>query len=209
VSRSAGALRVPILLDDIIPKLGARPAEIRPVVPKRHASVAMILEAGADEPTVLLLERARRHNDPWSGQIALPGGRRDPCDRDEQAVAVRETREEIGVELSAAHCVGRLDDLEGRRGGTSEGMVISCFVYAFEEAVATTLNHEVAAVARLPLSHFVDAGNHVHVDWREETSRRFPGVRLGARDPRVVWGLTYRFLHQFFDRLGHRLPEGG
>src|SRR5690606_20299703 len=103
VSRSAGALRVPILLDDIIPKLGARPAEIRPVVPKRHASVAMILEAGAEEPTVLLLERARRHNDPWSGQIALPGGRRDPCDRDEQAVAVRETREEIGVELSAAH----------------------------------------------------------------------------------------------------------
>src|SRR5690606_40751986 len=57
---------------------------------------------------------------PWSGQIALPGGRRDPCDSDEQAVAVRETREEIGVELPAAHCVGRLDDLEGRRGGTSE-----------------------------------------------------------------------------------------
>ncbi len=184
----------------------------RPVVhavePALHAAVAMILEPVGDEHSVLFIERARKNGDPWSGQMAFPGGRREPRDADEQAVAVRETLEEIGVALEPGHYIGRLDDLKGRTGGTSEGMVISCFVYALDEAVPVRPNYEVAAVERVPVSRLVDRGNRVEVDWRAE-NRRFPGIRVDKHDPRVVWGLTYRFLYQFFNRLGHDLPVDG
>lgn len=196
----------------VVDSLRIRSALDRPTLVKcpddarRHASVAMIIEPGQPDPSILFIERAQRPGDPWSGQIAFPGGRRELRDPDEQAVAVRETTEEIGVVLDPSHCLGRLDDLEGRRGGSSEGMVISCFVYVLDSWVEPCPNHEVAAVARLPFSHLIDHGNRVRVQWREGGDREFPGIRFGDRDPRVVWGLTYRFLQQFFERLGHRLP---
>jgi 8-oxo-dGTP pyrophosphatase MutT (NUDIX family) len=188
--------------------LGTPPAEIHPVAPERHASVALILEPGPAEAglSMLFIERARKEGDPWSGQIAFPGGRREPGDADAEAVAIRETEEEVGIDLAAASRLGRLDDLKGRHGGTSAGMVISCFVYALDGPASPRINHEVAAVARLPLGHLVDPRHRVEVDWREAVGTRFPGIRFGERDPRVVWGLTYRFLVRFFARIGHRLP---
>lgn len=196
-------------LSRIIDALSRVPPIIHPAAPERHAAVAMIIEPQRSGYSVLFIERARKENDPWSGQIAFPGGRREPVDDDERAVAVRETAEEIGVMLNPSQCVGRLDDLKGRHGGKSEGMVISCFVYALDAPATVRPNYEVAAVARLPFDHLVDHCWRTEVEWREGGDRRFPGIRFGEDDPRVVWGLTYRFLCGFFGRLGHRLPEGG
>ena len=201
--------RDPIDLNRLKSALDRHSPSVHPVDPRLHAAVAMILEPAGDEHSLLFIERARKNGDPWSGQIAFPGGRRESQDPDEQAVAVRETREEIGVVLEPGQCIGRLDDLKGRTGGTSEGMVISCFVYVLDAPAEVQPNEEVAAVARLPVSHLVDDGNRVEVDWRHVENRRFPGIRFGERDPRVVWGLTYRFLHQLFTRLGHDLPAEG
>ncbi len=184
------------------------PAQIHPVVPERHASVALILErgSGGNGLSMLFIERAHKPGDPWSGQIAFPGGRREPGDADAEAVAIRETGEEVGIDLSLAARIGRLDDLKGRHGGTSAGMVISCFVYVLDGPATTRPNHEVAAVARLPLGHLVDPRHRVEVRWREAAGTRFPGIRFGDDDPRVLWGLTYRFVVRFFDRIGHALP---
>src|SRR2546422_8887368 len=63
---------------------------------------------------ILLIRRAERADDPWSGQIALPGGRYGAGDLDLEATAVRETREETGVDLSGAERLGGLDDLYPR-----------------------------------------------------------------------------------------------
>jgi 8-oxo-dGTP pyrophosphatase MutT (NUDIX family) len=208
VTRALDGAR-PITISSIVDSLRGRSPTVHRVPIERHASVAMILEPGEREHSVLFIERARKKTDPWSGQIAFPGGRREPVDVDECAVAVRETREEIGIALEESQYVGRLDDLKGRHGGTSEGMVISCFVYALEAIAEVSPNYEVAAVARLPLSHLVEPGNIVMVDRYEGREVRFPGIRFGGRDTRVVWGLTYRFLRQFLGMLGHRLPEGG
>ena len=181
--------------------------EVHPAPPERHASVALILESGPGPGySMLFIERARKAGDPWSGQIAFPGGRREPSDADAEAVAVRETREEIGIDLQRAVRIGRLDDLKGRHGGTSEGMVISCFVYALDGPVKTNLNHEVAAVASVALEHLVDPGARVEVEWQGAGRQRFPGIRFPRGDTRVVWGLTYRFLTRFFSRAGFALP---
>lgn len=57
------------------------------------------------DPELLFIQRAGRVGDPWSGHTALPGGKRDPEDADDLAAAIRETREEIGLDLETAQCL--------------------------------------------------------------------------------------------------------
>ena len=72
-----------------------------------RAAVAMIFREVEDEPEILLIRRADREGDPWSGHIAFPGGRVDPTDISTQATAERETLEEIGLDLQKhGRCVG-------------------------------------------------------------------------------------------------------
>ncbi|KAI1309940.1 hypothetical protein EDD11_003955 [Mortierella claussenii] len=66
-------------------------------------------------PEVLFIERATRKTDRWSGHVALPGGKREEADEDDQETAARETLEEIGLDLSDLaqfRCLGALDDRE-------------------------------------------------------------------------------------------------
>lgn len=64
------------------------------------------------DPEILFIKRAARTGDRWTGHIALPGGKRDPEDADDQATSIRETMEEIGLDLDASHClfVGNLPE---------------------------------------------------------------------------------------------------
>lgn len=57
------------------------------------------------DPEILFIKRAGRAGDRWSGHTALPGGKRDPEDADDCAAAIRETREEIGIDLDSAECL--------------------------------------------------------------------------------------------------------
>ena len=173
-----------------------------------HAAVALIIEpAGKDHWSILFIERATRKGDPWSGQIAFPGGRRERHDVDSEAVALRETEEEIGIRINERSVIGRLDDLPGRHGGTSAGMVISCFVYMLDHVADIRVNNEVKSVVRVPVDHLLDINNYVNVLWAKQQEICYPGISFGDDDKHIVWGLTYRFLRTFFNRLGCRLPE--
>lgn len=57
------------------------------------------------DPEVMFIKRSERKGDRWTSHIALPGGRRDPEDKDDQATAVREAKEEVGIDLSCAHAL--------------------------------------------------------------------------------------------------------
>lgn len=52
------------------------------------------------DPEVLFIKRATRKGDRWTGHIALPGGKRDPEDEDDLSTAIRETSEEIGLDMT-------------------------------------------------------------------------------------------------------------
>ena len=92
--------------------LSARPsARVAEAVAAR-AAVALILREGARGLEILFIRRAEHPHDPWSGQMAFPGGRAEPGEEDLRATAVRETAEEIGVDLeTAAQCLGILDEV--------------------------------------------------------------------------------------------------
>ena len=171
----------------------------------------MILRAAdASDPAsteVLFIERARHEKDPWSGHMAFPGGRVDPADDHVRAAAERETFEEVGLDLGAARHIGRLDDLPGRGAARDHGLVISGHVYIWEgEAELAVEISEVQQAFWFPLLQMHDTERHVPHTY-PGAEMEFPGILVGEPGRHVVWGLTYRFLEEFFGIVGKPLPS--
>jgi 8-oxo-dGTP pyrophosphatase MutT (NUDIX family) len=194
--REALARRTPTLESDRAPD-GTR---------KKRAAVAMILRPARTDgrSEVLFIERARFAGDPWSGHMAFPGGRVESDDDDPRAAAERETLEEVSVSLAGAELLGQLDDLRGRHAGREIPMVISAYVYLCRDPAPLEPNHEVAHAFWFPVSDLLDPARRDHYEIR---GLRFPGVLVGQPGRHVVWGLTYRFLEGFFERLGRPWPD--
>jgi 8-oxo-dGTP pyrophosphatase MutT (NUDIX family) len=178
--------------------LVARLAGRRPVTIARPdgwwAGVAVLLVPDPD--AVLLIRRAERAGDPWSGQMALPGGRLDPADPDLGATAVRETGEEVGIWLDQAALLAQLDDVSPRM-PLPRPVIVRPFLFALPHRPAMRLSEEVASAAWFPLTRFAEPGVFREVDLliRGET-RRFPGYQMGDD---LVWGLTERILTPLLD----------
>src|SRR4026207_855380 len=144
-------LRVATLQDARLRLREYQPVEIPFETGMIAAAVSVLLRDGDDGLETLFIHRAVRVGDRWSGQIAFPGGRRDPAGPDLLTTALRETREEIGVDLSGAERLGVLDDLYPRT-PVLPPVVVRPFVFALTKRPATVLSSEVQDVFWLPLS---------------------------------------------------------
>ncbi len=182
---------------------------LQPAAPAR-AAVAVVLRSGAaGSAELLLIERARKDGDPWSGHMAFPGGRHDPEDLELRVTAERETLEEVGLDLRGGELLGRLDDLEGRHAGRPAGLVISAFVYHLASAAPLRVQRdEVESAFWVPLPLLSEPARRVDYRFRAEIGPlSMPGIRVGDAESHVVWGLTYRFLESFFGLVGRPWPD--
>lgn len=169
-----------------------------------NAAVAVTLAPDARGTSLLLIRRAEREGDPWSGHLSFPGGRMDPSDASLRHAALRETREEVGVDLTGAEPLGQLDDLQG----VAVPIVVSAFVYALEAPRLLVLSDEVREAFWVPLDDLLDSARHVTktFDYQGQ-ALELPAIELGDGGGPPLWGLTYHFLEQFFQLAGRRLPE--
>jgi 8-oxo-dGTP pyrophosphatase MutT (NUDIX family) len=152
----------------------------------------------ADPESVLLIQRAERESDRWSGQLALPGGRWSAGDLDLAATARRETLEEVGVDLADVPLLGSLDDLEPRT-PVLPPIVVRPFVYVIPAPVALTLNLEVAEARWVPLDSFWQPGGYGPIEYRRYgTLVRTVGYRL---EMGILWGMTERILTPLLELL--------
>lgn len=187
------------------------------------AAVAVVLRERGPHAEVLFIERAKHEGDPWSGQMAFPGGRVDAGDTSERATAERETFEEVGLSLEGAEYLGRLDDQEGRPSGPAGALVISAHAFWLEDPGPLVLDEgEVASAFWFAVPDLLDPERHIDYRYpglKESASKqsglnesalkemRFPGIVVGDPDRHVVWGLTYRFLEIFLAEIGCPLPS--
>jgi 8-oxo-dGTP pyrophosphatase MutT (NUDIX family) len=155
-----------------------------------HASVAILLTESDDTPKVLLVKRAAREADPWSGHMAFPGGRRGHGDPDLMATACRETREETGIDLTQCTDIGPLDALYST---VRPDMCIQPFLFSCQDPPAVTLNYELMAHYWVPLEELDRSRGKTKIGQRE-----FPAYLVEGE---AVWGLTYRMLERFFGIL--------
>ena len=169
--------------------LAARVPESQPERDRPGAAVAIVLAPSPD--SLLLIRRAEREGDRWSGQLALPGGRWSPGDRDLAATARRETLEEVGVDLAETPLLGVLDDLEPRT-AVLPPLLVRPFVFELPGRTDLSLNAEVAAAWWVTLEALQRPGVYGPAEFqRYGTLVRTPGYQLEVG---LLWGLTERIL---------------
>lgn len=169
--------------------LAARPPRTVEDPARKLAAVAVVFVPDPD--AVLLIRRAEREGDRWSGQMAFPGGRWSPEDPDLLTTARRETAEEVGVDLAPARLLGRLDD-SAPRSQTLPPIIVSPYVFALDRRQPLAPNHEVAGAVWAPLDELLDPRNYRPFEYESQGARLlFPGYHLEVG---VVWGMTERIL---------------
>lgn len=163
------------------------------------AAVALIFTPGPEGLELCMIRRSDHPDDPWSGHMAFPGGRRDAEDNTSLHTAMRETLEEIGVALEHEDCLGGLSPLRVPYRVSGAAMVIEPFVFCLQEPLKWTSNEEVAGVYFFNLDglrqergrglfEFSHKGESMQLDCIEQQGCR-------------IWGLSLRILDELLQRL--------
>jgi 8-oxo-dGTP pyrophosphatase MutT (NUDIX family) len=182
------------VLTEIRDRLAARtPQEVvRPEA--AQAAVALIAVASGADLELLIIRRAERVGDPWSGQMALPGGRRETADSSLKETAIRETAEEVGVELGREATLGQLDDLHPTTKLLAP-IVVRPFVFGLSKRPFVSANTEVDLHLWAPVRQLRDSERVVDVQVRGAAM----SVPAFLVDPHVIWGMTHRIIKPFLD----------
>lgn len=191
--------------EDRIARIGAAVRARTPSYAERdepywEAAVAMVLRHAPAGPELLFVQRAIVEGDPWSGQIGLPGGRRDPGEPDLLDTVLRETREETGLDLRAqGEVFGPLDELRPRTPALPP-VIVRPYVARLDVVRPLVLSDELAGHFWAPLDAIFDPAN------TRPTRVSGRGVTMWRdaihHDGRVIWGLTERILRMLQGLVG-------
>ena len=194
------------LIRHLVQRLAEREAIDAPIQSdsKFAAVAALIRISETDGAELLFIKRAAIEGDPWSGHVAFPGGRVDVTDVSLADTAVRETREELAIDLAShGKLIGRLDDLAPRSPALPP-IIVRPFVAVVPPTLSFVFStREVADAFWVPISLLRSTEAQTeHLLSRDGTEARFPAYGVGAH---VVWGLTERIVSQLlplFDGAG-------
>jgi 8-oxo-dGTP pyrophosphatase MutT (NUDIX family) len=171
----------------------------------RCAAVAAIVRPSDAGAELLLIRRARDERDPWSGHMALPGGHHERGDPDLVATALRETLEEVGLQLDReAEWIGALERARAV-GGRGPGFEIQPLVFALtrqlQDVELVPNPREVDAIVWARLDDLLLPAAHTSFTYSAGGEpRQFPAFDVNGH---VVWGLTYRILKNLLSVWGH------
>lgn len=166
----------------------------------RHAAVALVLAKGPQGWSLLMMKRAERQGDPWSGHMSFPGGHVEPGDVDHLHAAMREAREEMGLRLKSKSCLGELGAVSSPRvqGGPKKRLV-RAFVFALKEQPELTLNAEASSANWFPLQELLDGvgRGQFEFDWKGK-AMLLPRIDMqGER----IWGMSLGMLDELLERI--------
>lgn len=161
--------------------------------PRGRAAVALVFGGQEHAPSLCFVKRTKRPGERWSGDMAFPGGWISPTDAGAHDAAVREAREEVGLDLHEAAYLGQLDDRPIAYPGVKEVPVLSSFVFYAGPALPALRpdGWETEAAYWISLEHLRRDANRTVVSW---DTRQLPGIRYLDH---VIWGLTLWVFQSF------------
>jgi len=155
-----------------------------------HAAVAILLRERNDDLECFLVKRAEVEGDPWSGDMAFPGGKRCRDDRDLVETASREVLEETAIDLRERSKLGYMKPIYS---SVRTSMKVQPIVYEFDEEPEVSLNYELTRHMWAPLGELVQSKTKEEVKgWNSD---------IYKYDGEVVWGLTFRMLEQLIELI--------
>ena len=169
----------------------------------KRSAVALILRESNKGLEALMIKRADREGDPWSGHMAFPGGRADDIDRNNLHTARRETWEEIGLDTDVhTKFLGRLSDILSRPHSGRKPMVITPYLFTIDQVPDLNINHEVAEVIWVPLEFLADKENRQRMEWKAK--KMTFDLPCYFYQQRRIWGLSLVMLDELVGvvRLG-------
>jgi len=161
------------------------------------AAVSILLRFEGRDLKLLLVKRAENPSDPWSGDMAFPGGKRHAMDGDLWETVVRETLEETGVELCDCRFLGTLDIATSNVAPT---LGVLPFVFFCEETPEIRLSGELVSYIWVSIEQLRRSKGIIPV--KQGTAPAY------GMEGEVVWGLTYRMLESLLHILDMAAGEG-
>ncbi|MBI4917805.1 MAG: CoA pyrophosphatase [Acidobacteria bacterium] len=191
-----------VSLDDVRRALARIEPRAREDVPLgRKAAVAGVFRDRDAGLELLFIRRAEHPKDPWSGNMGWPGGRVDAGDGSPLLTAVRETREELALDLERdADLLGALSERRTHLRVQGVPLAVAAFLFALRGDPVLSPNYEVQETVWVPLSYLLDRSNRGLFVW---TGRGLPlPLPCYRYEGRVIWGLTLGLLDELLDALG-------
>ena len=175
--------------DDLLGLLKSRLTTREPQMAGLRFAAVSVIVRGKAAPSLLLIKRAEHVSDPWSGQISLPGGKAKEGDRALRETAVRETLEEVGIDLaSSAEFIGYARPFRTHNG--TMDVVPSAF--SLTKEVGVRLSEEATSFKWVELKKLVSPGNSS--SYPLDTPGGPVNLPAVVVEDYVVWGLTHRIL---------------
>jgi 8-oxo-dGTP diphosphatase len=151
------------------------------------AAVVILLTCKNNEPAILFVNRVDHPKDPWSGQMALPGGKKELKDSTLKNTVIRETQEEVGINLKKCQFLGVLYTENSVVKPDME--ILPFVVYCKEKPVVHVNTHELKEAVWISIPELVQNQKMAILPLGE-----FPAFVVKEY---TIWGVTYRIMKQF------------
>ena len=165
-----------------------------------YASVAVIFNI---EEKILFIKRPENPNDPYSGHVAFPGGKKKKDDENLLFTAIREANEEVGIDLkNDARIIGELDQLKPLN-PDGPRYIVTPFLAVLEKENEIIVNDEVEEYLWIPLAHFLNEDN-MRVRLKERSGRIIEDY-VYEYEKYIIWGMTGRIINSFVNDIRFEL----
>lgn len=155
-----------------------------------QAAVAILVKPKKNDIEFFLVKRAEVDDDPWSGDMAFPGGKKNLQDQTVVDTAVREVLEETSIDLTEKNVIGFMEPIYS---AVRKTLAVQPVVYLFDDYPPVELNYELTKYIWASLSEIRSGKTQAAVKGWEGSVYQVQGE--------TVWGLTFRMLEKILKLL--------